>query len=398
LATALVTLALSAPAVAANLRAVEPAWHTWPLGSPHDNQELRAVAALGPDDVWAVGYHGEMAEGPPLVQHFDGIAWREVPVRVSSVNGQFDAVAPLAADDVWALGHWNDAPAFNDRAMAVHFDGVTWRETPMPKEPVHISAYPFGAAAIGPADVWAVGARAEDRITNPRPLAYHWDGTAWTSAATPDTGGDAILFAAAPDRAGGAWAVGVAYTEGRGRPLIEHWDGTEWRLVDVPFDPARAHSLEGVSVLGPDDAWAVGSTSTESGESRPIAYHWDGRAWTPVPMPAIDANLHGVSADPAGGVVWAAGTRPHETTPAVLLRWDGTAWEQIPAAEDPDARGGSLFSVAAVPNADPTVPSAWAVGSTLPTFQRPWHAVIEGYGPPPGRITGTRGPSVGPVP
>ncbi|MCF2529606.1 hypothetical protein [Yinghuangia soli] len=397
-ATALATLALAAPALATGARADEADWHTWPLGAPRDDQELRAVAALGPRDVWAVGYRGEAADGPPLVQHFDGHAWRDIPVEVASGNGQFDAVAPLAADDVWALGHWNEAAASNDRALAVHFDGHTWRQTPMPPEPRNMSAYPFGAAAIGPSDVWAVGALAEDRIADPHPLAYHWDGTSWTSVTTPDTGGNAILFAAAADGAGGAWAVGVAYTGGVGRPLVEHWDGTRWRIVDVPFDTAQAHSLEGVAVLGPDDAWAVGSSSGADGVSHPTAYHWDGTAWTPAAMPPVEANLHGVSADPVSGVVWAAGTRPDEKTPAVLMRWDGTAWVQVPAAEDPDARGASLFSVAAVPGADPALPSAWAVGSTLPTFQEPWHAVIEGYGPPPGRQIDDRGPQIGPQP
>lgn len=398
LATALVTLALTAPAVAADAQAEGPGWHTWPLGAPRDDQELRAVAALGPHDVWAVGYRGDTADAVPLVQRFDGIAWRDVPLLGGPPTGQFDAVAPIAADDVWAIGHRNDAPAYNDRAIAVHFDGSAWRETPMPGTPANISAYPFGAAAIGPADVWAVGALAEDRIAGPRPLAYHWDGREWTAVTPPDPGGNAILFAAAPDRAGGAWAVGVRYEDGAGRPLTYHWDGTAWRLVAAPFDPTRAHSLEGVAVLAPDDAWAVGSTTTENGESRPAAYHWDGTAWTPAAMPEIEADLHAASADPETGEVWAVGSRPDEVTPAVLLRWDGTAWHEVPAAEDPDARGGSLFSVAAVPHAHPAVPSAWAVGSTQPTFRQPWHAVIEGYGPPPGRIVAGRGPDVGPRP
>ncbi|WP_436774527.1 hypothetical protein [Yinghuangia sp. YIM S09857] len=406
LATALVSLTLAAPATAADAhtdphpepRADDPAWHTWPLGTPRDNQELRAVAALGPRDVWAVGYRGDSGDGPPLVQHFDGTLWHDLAVPVAGGKGQFDTVAPLAPDDVWAIGHRNDAEAFNDRALAVHFDGKVWRETPMPEEPHNVSAYPFGTAAIGPADVWTVGALAQDRIASPHPLAYHWDGAEWTAATTPDPGGDAILFAAAADGAGGAWAVGVTYTDGVGRPLVEHWDGKAWRIVDVPFDPERAHSLEGVTVLAPDDAWAVGGTSAAGGQSRPVAYHWDGTAWTEAVTPAIDANLHAASADPTSGVVWAVGSQPDEDMPAVLLRWDGTSWTRVPAADDPDARGASLFSVAAVPGADPAMPSAWAVGSTLPTYQTPWHAVIEGYGPPPSRIAGTRVPSVGPIP
>ncbi|MDI2132336.1 hypothetical protein [Yinghuangia seranimata] len=390
-ATAVMTLAFTGPAGqaaaggAADPRTDEPGWHVWPLGSARDQQELRAVAALGPRDAWAVGYQGSLDTARPLVQHFDGIAWQAVNVPGHGLSGHFETVLPLGARDVWAIGHWNDMAAHNDRALAVHFDGWTWRETPMPYEPEDRSAYPFAAAALGSDDVWAVGATATDRLVAPAPLAYHWDGLRWRSARTPDTGGDAILLSAAADRAGGVWAVGVAYDkDGVGRPLVEHWDGTAWRLVTVPFDAQHAYSLEGVTALGPDDAWAVGSVSTESGESRPLVYHWDGAAWTQVQAPAIDAALHAVSADPATGTVWAVGGRATGETPALTLRWDGAGWRELPAAPEPGGVGASLFAVAAVPDAQPGGVTVWAAGSNLPsTPETNWHAVIEGYGTAP---------------
>ncbi|GAA4957999.1 hypothetical protein GCM10023205_20620 [Yinghuangia aomiensis] len=381
-ATAAVTLTLAhpaGPAWAGNSRAQEPGWHVWPLGSGQDDQELRAVAALGPRDAWAVGYQGDTGGGPPIVQHFDGTAWRNVPVSGHDGKGQFDAVLPVGPHDVWALGHWNDAAAYNDRALAMHFDGRTWRETPVPATPANVSAYAFGAAALGPSDVWMVGATAVDRLDDAKPLAYHWDGQAWTDVPTPDTGGHALLFAAAPDRTGGVWAVGVAYdANGTGRPLAERWDGRAWRIVDVPHDADKAYSLEGVTVLAPDDVWAVGSVSTAVGASQPLAYHWDGRTWTRAAMPAVDGTLHGVSGE--RGDVWAVGERADAANKALTMRWDGRTWQEVAAA--PEA-GVSLFSVAVVPGARPGRASVWAVGSTLPSLHLPWHAVIEGFGAAP---------------
>ncbi|MET9533243.1 hypothetical protein ABZY02_22215 [Streptomyces sp. NPDC006649] len=332
LAALTASLAMAAPALAAG-GAPRDGWHTWSPAGPEHNEELRGVAARGPADAWAVGYR-ESGSGT------------SVPV-------------------------------------AERFDGRAWRTVPLPAEPANRSAYPAALAAVGPGDIWVVGVTAEDRIATPRPLAYHWNGHSWSSVPTLSTGGDALLQGAAPDGAGGVWAVGVAYdAQGAGRPLTEHWDGSSWRIVDAPHTAGQGESLGGVTAVAPDDVWAVGGGGPATGASHPLTLHWDGRTWASVATPPADATLHAVSAD-AHGRLWAVGEQQGAATPAFTLRRDGSTWHAVPADSGPNGKGASLFGVATVPHPRPGGPTAWTVGSTLPQLQPTWHPVIEGFGRDP---------------
>ncbi|WP_431681016.1 hypothetical protein [Kitasatospora sp. KL5] len=351
-------------------------WRGWRTPPAVRNQELRAVAALGPDAAWAVGYEDSAAGGAPLVERFDGRTWRRLQVPGHRGTGSLEAVLPFGPSDVWAVGSRNDPAAGEDRGLALHWDGRSWREVPLPAGPADRSSHPLALAGAGPHDLWAVGATAHDRTTAPRPLVHHWDGRAWQTVPTPGTEGDALLLGAATDGAGGVWAVGAAYDpDGTARPLAEHWDGTAWRIVDVPRPEGRSTTLESVAAVAPDDVWAVGSTTTDDGPPHPYLLHWDGTAWRPAEPPAeAEGQLHAVAAGP-DGTVWAAGEQPGADTPGfVLCRRDG-AWTYHPAA--PSAAGASFFSVAPVPGTG----TAWAVGSTQPRLEDSWHPVIGSYTP-----------------
>ncbi|MEU2627529.1 hypothetical protein [Kitasatospora sp. NPDC007106] len=351
-------------------------WHAVRLPSAPRNQELRSVAALGPDAAWAVGYEESQAGGAPLVERYDGRVWRRLKVPGHRGAGSLEAVLPFGPGDVWAVGSRSDPAAGEDRGLALHWDGRAWREVPLPAGPADRSVHPLALAAAGPRDLWAVGATAHDRTTAPRPLALHWDGSAWRTVPTPGTEGDAALLGAAADRAGGLWAVGVAYDpDGTGRPLTEHWDGRAWRIVDAPGEDGRSTTLESVAVLAPDDVWAAGSSTDEDGPARPYLLHWDGGDWRPADPPAdAEGQLHAVAAAP-DGTLWAAGEQPGAAVPAFTIRYRDGAWTHHPA--DPAAAGASFFSVAPVPGTG----ALWAVGSTQPQLQDAWHPVVESYTP-----------------
>ena len=85
----------------------------------------------------------------------------------------------------------------------------------------------------------------------------HWNGTAWTSAASPATDQLHGLWGSGPSD---IWAVGWSGT-------ILHWNGTAWTSVSSP--PAAFSSVWG---SGPNDVWAVGN----------LLVHWNGTAWTTV--------------------------------------------------------------------------------------------------------------------
>src|SRR5262249_29708292 len=79
-----------------------------------------------------------------------------------------------------------------------------------------------------------------------------------------------------------AWAVGWSVSFGGSgyKTLAEHWDGTRWSVVPTANTAMRNNTLRGVSVLAPDDVWAVGQQDDGSGNAMTLVEHWDGHRWS----------------------------------------------------------------------------------------------------------------------
>ncbi|MCP2340500.1 hypothetical protein [Actinomadura rupiterrae] len=116
---------------------------------------LVAVAALAPDDVWAVG----SADRDALILHFDGRAWTRVPGRA---KGPLAAVSATAPDDVWAVGH----------QTVMHWNGNRWSRVKTPLTSANT------VTAQSRDDIWAAGGNGE--------LA-HYDGHRWTVTPSPES-------------------------------------------------------------------------------------------------------------------------------------------------------------------------------------------------------------------
>ena len=109
-------------------------------------------------------------------------------------------------------------------------------------------------------------------------------------------------------------------------------------------------ALSGVAATSAGNAWAVGST----GSGKALIVRWNGTAWTQVPSPApAGSGLSGVAATSATNA-WAVGSTG--SGKALIVRWNGTAWTQVPS---PAPAGSGLSGVAAT-----SATNAWAVGST----------------------------------
>ena len=122
-----------------------------------------------------------------------------------------------------------------------------------------------------------------------------------------------------------AWAVGSNLVDLVPRSLAVHWDGTTWTEVTTPRPPA-ARELYDVTAISSRDVWAIGS-AYENGVDRPIALHWNGFGWRTIAMPrqlGVHPTLWSISGH-RHGRVWAVGSTgiPQQT---LILRWDGIAW------------------------------------------------------------------------
>ena len=249
----------------------------------------------------------------PLIEHWDGTAWMRVPA--AGVADNLSAVAAVSAADVWAFGTYNI-----NSAAAEHWDGSSWQKVPMPVPEGTDEVELEGAAARSATDVWVVGTQAGSATKDGyRTLIEHWDGTAWKVVPSPNpTPGPEQLDGVAVLSPKSAWAVGWYKGPGALQTLVLHWNGTKWKRVRSPnpSDPGiRPYdALTAVAALSARDVWAVGAYLHRKGRRHSyvtLVLHWNGKHWkrSPSANPGGVGHvnvLDAVAADPAGHL-WASG-------------------------------------------------------------------------------------------
>jgi hypothetical protein len=228
--------------------------------------------------------------------------------------------------------------------------------------------------AISSDDVWAVGGGADPNDPdNSDPAVEHWDGAAWVQVPAEATAeneeGLVGVSAVGPND---IWAVGSS-----GQPSfrdkqieIEHWDGTAWRF-SLPVQASFNNVLSGVAAVSANDVWAVGALSTGgTGRNRALIEHWNGTTWSvaAIPDPAGTDSLSKVTAVSASDV-WAVGSGgPANGGPSrpLFMHWNGSTWSLV---RSPTVQGKTtvLADVTSVASND-----VWAVGSffdfSVPSF------------------------------
>src|SRR5215472_10659934 len=137
-----------------------------------------------------------------------------------------------------------------------------------------VAAGSLQAIALGPAS--AAGPAGSGPVSSP------WRVT--RNPPDPGTSGvkDVTFNGVSAGSAAEAWAVGASQALANSQPLAEHWDGRAWHTAAVSL-PAGATTgqLGGVLELAPANVWAVGSINTQSGTGqRTLIEHWDGTAWS----------------------------------------------------------------------------------------------------------------------
>jgi len=161
------------------------------------------------------------------------------------------------------------------------------------------------------------------------------------------------LDAVAGDSASDVWITGQYFDTATSadEPFTAHWNGTAWSSVPVPVNGAE---LFGLTVISPGDAWAVGNNLNGTA----FTENWNGSSWQVVPNPA-QGLLLSVTATGAGNVT-AAGhnTTANGPTAAIIISWNGSSWvnDTVPVVGATE----ELFSASAAPGGTIT----WALGSS----------------------------------
>jgi hypothetical protein len=252
-------------------------------------------------------------------------AWSWVTLAVSPdplrEGLRFNTVAALSPDDAWAVGAFYSAKVLfgteAEGALISHWDGTAWSIVPNPAQD-QTGAVLNAIDAVSPANIWAVGWQgpANQTVDTGRtPFIEHWDGSAWSTVPAPAAGQPSYLEGVSGDSSTDAWAVGYQTQASTGTliPLVEHWNGTTWRPVSLPSSVTGLNGLNSVYAAAPDDVWATegGAQYAESGAGHDAFLHWDGTAWSIVPGPGPQENGLGYSYLAIGGSgprnVWATG-------------------------------------------------------------------------------------------
>jgi hypothetical protein len=247
------------------------AWQIIPSPGPK-YYPLRGVAAVSPNDVWAVG--GErpnpiLQHPVTLIEHWNGTQWSQVPSpnpspMKSALSGNtLSAVVARAANDVWAVGTYDTAQN-GQQTLTLHWDGTAWQVIANPVLPSNVSEIQLtGVVALSATDAWAVGWYDPLQTAKTVPLIMHWNGTAWQVVPGPSVVGRLSGIAATGPQ--DVQAVGYVMTDGiwdRGHPqkwLVERWDGTAWHRVTTPA-PTWLYTgdVPGVTADPAGDVWVVG--------------------------------------------------------------------------------------------------------------------------------------------
>lgn len=190
-------------------------------------------------------------------------------------------------------------------------------------------------------DVWVVGSRA----ANAGPAILHYDGDAWSWVDSGQTNLD--LW----------WVFGFE----NGDVLFSGSGGTVLRYRQGQFERLPTPSATGTifGMWGPaaDDVWAVGNAGSAGG----VVWHWDGQAFTPIPIPGPAVphvfKVHGQ----ASNDVWMS------CAGGVTLHWDGTALTRIatPTTE-------SLFSIITTPKLAVAVGGGGGMGDLFENASGDW--------------------------
>jgi hypothetical protein len=220
--------------------------------------QIDAVKVFSRSDVWAFGLRGQST---PYVAHYIGRKWVRVTVPGSaSGGGAIDAVAAVSPDDMWAVEYGDRGFARSTTAVPVvlHWTASSGWHDAVEQPPLTVGDELTSVVAEPGGDVW-FGGSAENKAKGTRPLTAEWNGNNWSVSDLPvrSSSADWRLLAMTPDGTGGIWAVALDDTTGTDR--IWHLHGTS----RSPVSPAFGKHPWDISALalvpGTHSVWAVGA-------------------------------------------------------------------------------------------------------------------------------------------
>jgi hypothetical protein len=215
------------------------------------------------------------------------------------------AAAVFSRTDVWAFGEIFHPSSASSRPYLVRFNGRRWLRVPSP-------LVPQGASAVAPDDIWAVGT-----LTGPGDVwaAARWNGSSWRTLRFPplppavqrraEIGNASIEAYSARD----AW-VDIGLTTGVASDgiIVLHWNGQAWSKVPVPY---RTQVAGDISQDGRGGIWMYAIGPATPAGALTYLYHYSNGQWSRQRAPAL-----GGQATEMGVLSWRPGASSGGPRPA----------------------------------------------------------------------------------
>jgi hypothetical protein len=198
--------------------------------SPGLKGAFEAVAATSARNAWAVGFAG-IAGGTgvpstnrPLIMRWNGVAWKRVPSHLAPGLGNLRGVAATSAGNAWAVGCTGCSAEGAGDPLIERWDGTAWKHVPGPSSDDLDGLW--GVAATAPTNAWAVGT--PDGGPGHTTGIVRWNGHTWKPVPSPNPGGQEHVYGVAATSARNAWAVGQTEATTPFKSVISHWNGIAW--------------------------------------------------------------------------------------------------------------------------------------------------------------------------
>jgi hypothetical protein len=171
---------------------------------------LLGVAAVGPNDVWAVGWKISDQGLQSLILHYDGTAWTETAVPTVGTGGNvLTDISAASANDIWAAGYYDDGT--QQKTLTLHYDGSSWSSVPSASAGDGVSIL-MDISASSPSDAWAVGFEYRDPLKHYVATTQHWNGSTWgavqSAISSKDVYEGAMYSVAKVPGTSQVWAIG----------------------------------------------------------------------------------------------------------------------------------------------------------------------------------------------
>jgi hypothetical protein len=308
-------------------------WRVVKTYGPTQSGILTNLTAVSATDSWLtwVGWDGGAGHqvAHNAVVRWDGIAWRNVPVPANLEIYAQDTLAVAASSprNAWLFNSFDPANGANF-TKALRWTGNGWRLVTLPSWVVRLNAageVDLRAMAFSTTNMWVFslgdtfGPHAS--LTH---FAARYNGHTWSKMTLP-----LIPYEVSAVSATDIWVRGVTLTTGNF--ALAHWNGRKWTTIGDPRLTAPkgwVATLVNMLAVGPSSVWGVERYDKLSDPAGPEPWnlqHWDGKSWVKIGFPFPTDGAGSIAPDGHGGL-WVSVAPPGGTGRAYIYHWAGGHW------------------------------------------------------------------------